>query len=111
MFVDCGLPQNDVFFGASIQSRTQRTLYLATEKLATTTNLRARIGYLDACLNEDLVSVNPILDAGFTLTMERNEGLFKNETTGASIKVRREGERWSIDLEDLANARLFKTCF
>ena len=74
------------------------------------TNLRARIGHLDAivcpdsCLSEDLVSVSPILDAGFTLTMERNEGLLRNETSGASIKVRREGKRWSIDLEDLANA-------
>ena len=76
----------------------------------TSSNTHARIGHLDAivcpdsCLSEDLVSVNPILDAGFTLTMERNEGLLTNGETGASIKVRREGKRWSIDLEDLADA-------
>ena len=58
----------------------------------------------DACLGEDLVSVNPMLDAGFKLVMEKTEGLLTNEDSGANIKVRREGERWSFDLEDLAKA-------
>ena len=58
----------------------------------------------DTCLSEDLVSVNPMLDAGFKLVMEKTEGLLTNEDSGASIKVRREGKRWSIDLEDLAKA-------
>ena len=76
----------------------------------TTSNLQARIGQFhaivcpDSSLSEDLVSVNPLLDAGFTLTMEQTEGVLTNEKTGTNIKVRREGKRWSIDLEDLADA-------
>ena len=69
---------------------------------------RTQIGELEALvcedkdLNEDLVSINPLLDIGFKLTMESSCGKLSNEETGHVIHVRREGPRWSIDLEDLA---------
>ena len=34
--------------------------------------------------------------------MESSKGVMKNERTGHEIHVRREGPRWSVDLEDLA---------
>ena len=58
----------------------------------------------DKDLTEDLVSINPLLDYGFNLTMERNEGRLHNPDTDATIHVRREGKRWAIDLEDLSQA-------
>ena len=58
----------------------------------------------DRDLKEDLISVNPLLDAGFKLTMEADFGILVNESTQQTIHVRREGPRWSIDLQDLAKA-------
>ena len=58
----------------------------------------------DGILQEDLLSVNSLLDIGFKLTMNKSSGLLHNEATGASINVQREGKRWAVDLEDLASA-------
>ena len=55
-------------------------------------------------LKEDLISVNPLLDAGFVLTMESDHGILFNEKTQQTIHVKRQGSRWSIDLQDLAQA-------
>ena len=47
---------------------------------STDTDIRAKIGSLEAIvckdsdLAEDLISLNPLLDMGFQLTMERKEG-------------------------------------
>ena len=71
-------------------------------------NERAKIGTLEALvwqdrdLNEDLVSINPLLDIGFNLTMGPSSGTLTNQRSAHTIHVRREGARWSIDLEDLA---------
>ena len=76
----------------------------------TDTDIRAKIGDLDAIvckdsdLTEDLISLNPLLDMGFQLTMESKEGTLYNPATDATIHVRRTGPRWSVDLEDLARA-------
>ena len=59
----------------------------------------------DKDLAEDLlISINPLLDHGFNLTMEKDEGRLHNPNTDAVILVRREGKRWAIDLEDLSQA-------
>ena len=55
-------------------------------------------------LQEDLLSVNPLLDIGFKLTMDKNRGLLLNESTGVKIHVQRQGRRWAVDLEDLSRA-------
>ena len=74
------------------------------------TDLEANLGNLkaivckDADLHEDLISVNPLLDIGFKLTMEHDCGILEHERTGATITVRRDGARWSVDLDDLARA-------
>ena len=77
---------------------------------STVTSTRTRIGELEALvcednvLQEDLLSVNPLLDSGFKLTMDKDKGLLINEATGARIHVQRQGKRWAVDLEDLALA-------
>ncbi len=58
----------------------------------------------DRDLKEDLISVNPLLDSGFVLTMESDHGILFNEKTQQTIHVKRQGPRWSIDLHDLAQA-------
>ena len=58
----------------------------------------------DNDLMEDLVSVNPLLDSGYKLTMESGYGTLFNEETQQTIHVKRQGPRWSIDLQDLAQA-------
>ena len=58
----------------------------------------------DKDLHEDLVSVNPLLDKGFRLTMESDRGVLVNDQTGVSIGVNRHGAKWSVDLDDLAAA-------
>ena len=58
------------------------------------TDRQAQLGDLEAIvcsdtdLNEDLISVNSLLDKGFKLTMESDSGELKNESTGVSIGVR-----------------------
>ena len=75
---------------------------------ATVTDTRTKIGDLDALicqdetLKEDLLSVNPLLDIGCKLTMDKDRGLLSNETTGVKIHVQRQGKRWAVDLEDLS---------
>ena len=74
------------------------------------TDTRTRIGELDALvcqdytLQEDLLNVNPLLDIGFTLTMDKDRGVLLNENTGVKIHVQRQGKRWAVDLEDLSRA-------
>ena len=74
------------------------------------TDQKTRIGELDALvcddnvLQEDLLSVNPLLDIGFKLTMDKDRGLLRNESTGVLIHVLRQGKRWAVDLEDLSKA-------
>ena len=74
------------------------------------TDMQTTIGRLpaivckDADLQEDLISVNPLLDAGFKLTMEGDQGILKNEASGETIDVTRDGARWSVNLRDLARA-------
>ena len=76
------------------------------------THDHASIGELPAIvcddndLKEDLVSVNPLLDSGYKLTMESEFGTLFNEETQQTIHVRRDGPRWSVDLRDLAQAVL-----
>ena len=76
------------------------------------THDHASIGELPAIvcddndLKEDLVSVNPLLDSGYKLTMESEFGTLFNEETQQTIHVRRDGPRWSVDLRDLAQAGL-----
>ena len=60
----------------------------------------------DRNLQEDLISVNPLLDAGYRLTMEGNHGTLTNDEAGSSISVVREGARWSVDLRNLASATM-----
>lgn len=48
--------------------------------------------------------MNPLLDHGYKLTLNRNEGQLHNLTTGSTIHVRRTGRKWAVDLEDLAHA-------
>ena len=77
---------------------------------STVTDQVTRIGDLDALvcndnvLQEDLLSVNPLLDIGFKLTMDKDKGLLSNDATGVKIHVQRQGKRWAVDLEDLARA-------
>ena len=77
---------------------------------STDTHQTVNIGEIEALvcpdkdLTEDLISINPLLDHGFNLTMERDEGMLHNPNTDAVIHVRREGKRWAIDLEDLSRA-------
>ena len=54
--------------------------------------------------HEDLISVNPLLDKGFKLTMEADRGELVNEETGVTIGVKRVGAKWSVDLDDVAAA-------
>ena len=58
----------------------------------------------DHDLQEDLISINPLLDTGFKLTIEADHGVLVNESTRQTIHVRRDGPRWSVDLQDLAQA-------
>ena len=72
----------------------------------TTTNRQTNLGGLPAIvcedrnLQEDLISVNPLLDAGYRLTMEGNHGTLTKDEAGSSISVVREGARWSVDLRN-----------
>ena len=66
---------------------------------ATDTNQTANIIQIEALvcpdkdLTEDLVSIDPLLDYGFNLIMEKNEGRLHYPETDATIHVRREGKR------------------
>ena len=77
---------------------------------STVTDQKTRIGELDAlvckdnALQEDLLSVNPLLDIGFKLTMDKDKGTLSNESTGVKIHVQRQGKKWAVDLEDLSKA-------
>ena len=77
---------------------------------STVTDQKTRIGELDAlvckdnALQEDLLSVNPLLDIGFKLTMDKDKGTLSNEATGVKIHVQRQGKKWAVDLEDLSKA-------
>ena len=74
------------------------------------TDQHAKVGELDALvckdnqLCEDLISINPLLDVGFHLTMDADSGQLTNSETGASIRVTRQGAKWAVNLEDLASA-------
>ena len=76
----------------------------------TTTNTQTSLGGLpaivceDHSLHEDLISVNPLLDSGYTLTMTGRQGTLTNEEDGSSIQVVREGAKWSVDIRDLSEA-------
>ena len=91
-------------------SRGHPTQVIFGNGQTTATDIRAKIGNLEAIvckdsdLTEDLISLNPLLDMGFQLTMESKEGTLHNPAMDATIHVRRTGPRWSVDLEDLARA-------
>ena len=74
------------------------------------TNQLAQLGQFNAIvcndndLHEDLISVNPLLDAGYRLTMDANRGTLINQDTGSSILVLRDGARWSISIDALSKA-------
>ena len=56
----------------------------------------------DKDLHEDLISVNPLLDAGYELSMDANRGSLVNQERGTSIPVTRDGARWSISIDSLS---------
>ena len=62
------------------------------------------IVFADKDLHEDLISVNPLLDKGFTLTMDADHGQLVNNQSGVTIGVLRQGAKWSVDLDDVAAA-------
>ena len=88
-------PNTEIIFGNGHST--------VTDKKTTIGDVEALICE-DGILQEDLLSVNPLLDIGFKLTMNKSSGLLHNEETGATIHVQREGKRWAVDLEDLASA-------
>ena len=59
----------------------------------------------DHDLEEDLVSTNPFLDAGYRLTMDSTGGEFVHPETGERIRVKKVGPRWSVNLHDVAALR------
>ena len=77
---------------------------------STVANRKTRLGPIEAIicpdntLQEDLLSINPFIDIGFKLNLSHNEGTLYHDSTGATIHVKREGKKWSVDLEDLAEA-------
>ena len=77
---------------------------------SSSTHQQTQLGQLEAIvcadkeLHEDLISVNPLLDKGFKLTMEADHGELVNEETGAAIGILRQGHQWAVDLDDLAAA-------
>ena len=83
---------------------------------STVTDKKTNIGPIEAIvcpdnvLQEDLLSINPFMDIGFKLTLDKDEGTLFNESTGVRIHVRREGKKWSVDLEDLAEAMRRHPC-
>ena len=95
--------------GLSTSARPTTTIMFGNGHTSST-DRQAQLGDLEAIvcsdtdLNEDLISVNPLLDKGFKLTMESDSGELRNESTGVSIGVRRSGAKWSVDLDDLAAA-------
>ena len=80
-------------------SRGQETTIIFGNGETAQSNERAKIGTLEALvcqdrdLNEDLVSINPLLDIGFNLTMGPSSGTLTNQRSGHTIHVRREGAR------------------
>ena len=88
-------PNTEIIFGNGHST--------VTDKKTTIGDVEALICE-DGILQEDLLSVNPLLDIGFKLTMNKSSDLLHNEETGATIHVQREGKRWAVDLEDLASA-------
>jgi hypothetical protein len=59
----------------------------------------------DKDLDEDLVSTNPFLEAGFNLTMTAQGGKLWHPETGEEVGVRRDGPCWMVDLEDIARLK------
>jgi hypothetical protein len=59
----------------------------------------------DKDLEEDLVSTNPFLAAGFNLTMNAEGGKLWHPETGEEVGIRIEGPCWLVDLEDIARLK------
>ena len=95
--------------GLSTSTRPETTIVFGNGQ-SSSTHRQAQLGELEAIvcadqdLHEDLISVNPLLDKGFKLTMEADRGELTNAQSGVSIGVIRQGARWSVDLDDLAAA-------
>ena len=95
--------------GLSTSTRPETTIIFGNGQ-SSSTHRQAQLGELEAIvcadqdLHEDLISVNPLLDKGFKLTMEADRGELTNAQSGVSIGVIRQGARWSVDLDDLAAA-------
>ena len=75
------------------------------------TNQEVQIGQFsgllcdDRDLAEDLVSVNPFMDSGYTLHLRGNDGFLEHPETGERVSIRRDGPRWLVDLEDVGALR------
>ena len=95
--------------GLPTSSRPATTIIFGNGQ-SSSTYQQAQLGQLEAIvcadkdLHEDLISVNPLLDKGFTLTMDADQGQLVNNQTGVTIGVLRQGAKWSVDLDDVAAA-------
>ena len=69
------------------------------------TNKVTKIGNFDAIISntlvEDLMSANPLVDSGHTITLDRHGGVILHPGTGKHIPIIRDGLRWKVLLSDI----------
>ena len=90
-------PATTIIFGNGQSSSTHQQTQLGQ---------REAIGWADKDRHEDLISVNPLLDKGFKLTMEADHGELVNEETGAAIGILRQGHQWAVQIEFVGELKM-----
>ena len=92
--------------GLVTQSSTQVTYIKGFSGETVSTNQYTSIGTMEALVSPelaaDLVSVNPLVDSGLTVTLDRHGGCICNKATGYCIPVHRTDTRWTVWLSDIA---------
>ena len=91
-FTNSNLVTTDIVYGNGSTERTNSRLQL--------TQAHPAIGPLQF-LQEPLVSPNALVDNGCDIHLSRQGGKVTNHTTGRSIPIMRNGNRWHIWLRDV----------
>ena len=90
--INCSSVPTRIVFGNSSSSLSKNHTFLG--------DLQALVVEDDG-LTDDLVSANPLVDKGYTITLDKDGGSIYNPSNNVSAEITRDGPSWKVWLTDI----------
>ena len=90
--INCSSVPTRIVFGNSSSSLSKNHTFLG--------DLQALVVEDDG-LTDDLVSANPLVDKGYTITLDKDGGFIYNPSNNVSAEITRDGPSWKVWLTDI----------